>query len=98
MKHRYSAFVGTDLEIMLHSRERRSVLATGVSTNVCVESTARDAAMRDYHVVMVDDCCGAMTKPEHEAALHNARNYFGRVLDSTTIIANWRSIRPASSR
>ena len=46
VKHRYSGFVGTDLEVILRARERRSVLATGVTTNVCVESTARDACMR----------------------------------------------------
>jgi nicotinamidase-related amidase len=35
------------------------VLVTGVSTNVCVESTIRDACMRDYHAVLVEDCCAA---------------------------------------
>jgi ureidoacrylate peracid hydrolase len=93
IKHRYSGFVGTDLELVLRARERRSVLVTGVSTNVCVESTARDACMRDYHVVVVDDCCGALTHAEHEATLHNVRSYFGRVLDSNTIIEHWRSLR-----
>jgi len=90
VKHRYSGFLGTDLEVILRARERRSVLVTGVATNVCVESTARDAYMRDYHLVMVDDCCGAVTKAEHEATLHNMRTYFGRVLDSHAIAAHWR--------
>jgi ureidoacrylate peracid hydrolase len=92
IKHRYSGFVGTDLDTILRSRERRSLLVTGVSTNVCVESTARDACMRDYHVVLVDDCCGALTLAEHEAALHNMRNYFGRVLNSRAIAAHWRCL------
>jgi ureidoacrylate peracid hydrolase len=43
VKHRYSGFLGTNLEVILRARERRSVLVTGVSTNVCVESTAREA-------------------------------------------------------
>jgi ureidoacrylate peracid hydrolase len=90
IKHRYSGFVGTDLDTVLRARQRRSVLVTGVSTNVCVESTVRDACMRDYHAVLVEDCCGALTEAEHQAALHNVRGYFGRVLDSTTIIAHWR--------
>jgi ureidoacrylate peracid hydrolase len=93
VKHRYSGFVGTDLEVLLRARERRSVLATGVSTNVCVESTARDACMRDYQAVMVEDCCGALTEAEQQAALHNMRNYFGRVLDSGAIATHWRSLR-----
>ena len=95
IKHRYSAFVGTDLDTVLRARERRSLLVTGVSTNVCVESTARDACMRDYHVVLVDDCCGALSVAEHEAALHNVRGYFGRVIDSNKIIAYWHSLRLA---
>jgi len=92
VKHRYSAFVRTDLETVLRVRERRSVLVTGVSTNVCVESTVRDACMRDYHAVLVEDCCGALTPAEHASALHNVRGYFGRVLDSKTIIAHWLSL------
>ncbi len=91
VKHRYSGFLNTDLGVILRARERRSVLVTGVATNVCVESTARDAYMRDYHLVMVDDCCGAVTKAEHEATLHNIRTYFGRVLDSHAIGAHWRA-------
>lgn len=50
IKHRYSGFVHTDLETVLGARARRSALVTGVTTNVCVESTARDACMRDYYV------------------------------------------------
>lgn len=92
VKHRYSAFVGTDLEVILRARERRSVLVTGVATNVCVESTARDASMRDYHLVLVGDCCGAVTKAEHEATLHNVQTYFGRVLDSPAVAAYWQSL------
>ncbi len=91
VKHRYSGFVGTDLEVILRAMERRSVLTTGVSTNVCVESTARDAYMRDYHIVMVDDCCGALANAEHEATLHNVRGYFGRVLNSHEITRHWRA-------
>jgi hypothetical protein len=41
---------------------------------------------------MVEDCCGALTKPEHEAALHNMRSYFGRVLNSRAIAVHWRSL------
>jgi ureidoacrylate peracid hydrolase len=89
VKHRYSGFVGTELEVILNAIERRSVLVTGVSTNVCVESTIRDACMRDYHAVLVEDCCAAMSKPEHDASLNNVGRYFGRVLDSQTIASHW---------
>jgi len=60
-----------------------------VTTNVCVESTVRDACMRDYYTVLVSDCCGALTQAEQEATLHNVTSYFGRVLDSNMIIKHW---------
>jgi ureidoacrylate peracid hydrolase len=89
VKHRYSAFVGTSLEVVLRTLARPTLLLAGITTNVCVESTARDAFMRDYHVVLVEDCAAAATKEEHEATLHNMRAYFGHVLDSRSIAASW---------
>ena len=90
VKHRYSAFMGTSLEVVLRSLARPTLLLTGATTNVCVESTARDAFMRDYHAVMVEDCVAAPTKEEHEATLYNMRTYFGHVSDSATIAALWQ--------
>lgn len=89
VKHRYSAFVGTRLPVVLRALGRPVLLLAGITTNVCVESTARDAFMRDYEVVLVEDAAGAPTKAEHDAALHNLRTYFGRVLDAATIEAHW---------
>lgn len=89
VKHRYSGFYMTELEMVLRVLGRQSVLVTGVATNVCVESTARDAFMRDFNVVLVEDCAGAATKEEHEAACANIRGYFGRVLDSERLVALW---------
>ncbi len=90
VKHRYSAFMGTSLEVILRSLGRPTLLLTGATTNVCVESTARDAFMRDYHAVLVEDCVAAPTKEEHESTLHNMRTYFGHVFDSATIVALWQ--------
>jgi ureidoacrylate peracid hydrolase len=92
-KHRYSPFVGTDLEMVLKAPERRSILATGVATNICVESAIRDAFMRDYNVVLVEDCAAAFDAGEHAATVQNVRKYFGRVLASKTIAAHWRRHR-----
>lgn len=93
VKHRYSAFMGTSLEVVLRSLGRPTLLLAGTTTNICVESTARDAFMRDYHVVLMEDCVAATTKEEHEATLHNMRNYFGHVTDSTTVAALWRQLQ-----
>jgi ureidoacrylate peracid hydrolase len=85
-KHRYSAFFGTDLDLILRSRAVETLLLTGVATNVCVETTARDAYNRNYNVVLVEDCCGAFDDAEHKATLINMRNYFGTVATSTEVI------------
>lgn len=89
VKHRYSAFVDTPLPLYLRSAGVETLLITGVATNVCVESTARDAFMRDYRVVTVSDCCAANSIEEHEAALGNLGRYFGLVSDSAAIISAW---------
>lgn len=89
VKHRYSGFVGTNLEVILRSLGRPTLLLTGITTNVCVESTARDAFMRDYHVFLVEDCAAAPTKEEHQSTVYNIRTYFGYVLDSSTVAAFW---------
>lgn len=89
VKHRYSAFVGSPLPVMLRALGRPILLMAGVTTNVCVESTARDAFMRDWRVVLLEDCTAAPTKSEHESAVHNIRNYFGRVLDAAALEGYW---------
>ncbi|MPZ51867.1 MAG: isochorismatase family protein [Acidimicrobiia bacterium] len=90
-KHRYSAFVGTELDLILRSRGIESLVMTGVATNVCVESTARDAFMRDYHVVLASDCCATYSEEEHLATLANIRQYFGQVVNSESVLQAWRS-------
>jgi ureidoacrylate peracid hydrolase len=88
-KHRYSAFVGTSLEPILHALGVRTLVMTGVATNVCVESTARDAFMRDYDVVVVSDCTATSSRTAHEGTLDNIRAYFGQVASSDEIIGVW---------
>jgi len=88
-KHRYSAFVGTDLNLILRSKGIENILVTGVATNVCVETTARDGYNRDYNVVFVEDCCGAYDEEEHAATLNNIRKFFGTVVTSGSLIENF---------
>lgn len=59
---------------------------TGVATNVCVESTARDAFMLDYYVVFVDDCCGTGDQELHQATLRNMSRSFGVVVQAQDVI------------
>jgi ureidoacrylate peracid hydrolase len=88
-KHRYGAFEGTDLDLVLRSLGVRTVIMTGVATNVCVETTARQAFMRDYYVVMPGDCTATYRKAEHEASLHNIDQFFGEVVTSDAVMDCW---------
>jgi ureidoacrylate peracid hydrolase len=89
VKHRYSAFHGTELQHVLHTLSRNTVILTGTATNVCVESTARDACMLDYDVLVVDDATCAGTDTEHAAALFNIREYFGGVAHTAEVLSAW---------
>ena len=57
VKHRYSAFIGTDLDLTLRARSIRTLLIGGIGTGVCVESTARMGYQLDYDIVLLSDCC-----------------------------------------
>jgi ureidoacrylate peracid hydrolase len=90
-KHRYSGFLGTDLDVILRARGVRTVVMAGVATDVCVESTARDAFMRDYHVVVVSDCTAA-TRPDIQVpTLERLGAYFGVVTSSSELMQIWQS-------
>jgi ureidoacrylate peracid hydrolase len=88
-KHRYSPFVGANIEYLLRANERRSLLVAGVATNICVESVLRDGFMRDYHVALVEDCAGAYSEQAHRSTVENTRAFLGRVVDSETLHALW---------
>ena len=91
IKQRYSAFHGTTLDVVLRERGIETVVLFGITTNVCVQSSARDAWQHDYEVITVADCCTEMGKGEHEASLaYTARN-FGLVATSTEVIAMVRT-------
>lgn len=92
IKHRYSAFINTDLDTVLKARAIQSVLVCGVATNVCVETTARDAYMYDYYVTMIDDCSAAYDAKLHLNTLENMRRHFGLVASSGDIIEVWKEL------
>ena len=96
-KYRYSAFLPgtTDLPERLRARGFDSVLITGTVTNVCCESSARDANMTNFRTVMVSDGNAALSQVEHEASLTAFYNTFGDVMDTDMIIAGLRRGRSA---
>jgi ureidoacrylate peracid hydrolase len=74
-KHRYSGFVGTDLELVLRAQQIRTLILTGTASDGCVEATARDGFMRDYAIVYVSDCSVASTLEKHQACLDRVRSW-----------------------
>jgi ureidoacrylate peracid hydrolase len=89
IKNRYSALIAgsSDLERELRGRGIDTVLIAGTKTNVCCEATARDAMMLDFKVVMVSDCCAALSDQEHLASLETILQQFGDVLTTEEIFA-----------
>ncbi len=89
VKHRYSPFVNAPIDSVLRAQGIETLLLTGVTTNVCVESTARDAFMRDYRVIVVSDCVATYDLAANESSLQNVRKHFGAVLASEEIESRW---------
>ncbi len=73
------AFASTGLDHLLRSLGRDQLYMTGVSTNMCVETTAREAADRGYLVTLVEDACGATREELHHGTMENFQRLFGRV-------------------
>ncbi len=95
-KHRYSAFIhgSSDIEARLALRQIETVIITGTVTNVCCESSARDAYMLGYRVLFASDATAAVTDAEHNAALLNLRLNFADVRSTEQIL----SVIAASAR
>jgi ureidoacrylate peracid hydrolase len=89
LKYRYSGFLpGTsDLADRLRARGFDTLLITGTVTNVCCESSARDASMLNFRTIMVSDGNAALTQAEHEASLTAFYNIFGDVMDTDMLVA-----------
>ncbi len=89
-KHRYDAFLGTALDDILRHNGIRTLVTTGVVTNVCVESTLRAGFFRGYYIVVPEDAVGSSHRDLHDATLKNVRMYYGTVTDSETLAGLWR--------
>lgn len=69
IKHRVSPFYGTTLEPILRAQKIETLFVSGVSTNAVVQSAVREGHDRDYRMVILEDCCSALTSAEHDAAM-----------------------------
>jgi ureidoacrylate peracid hydrolase len=88
-KHRFSAFIqgSSGLRALLDGRGVDTVVIVGTLTNVCCESTARDAMMLNYRVVMVDDANATLSEAAHRATLDNVATFFGDVQTTEQVLA-----------
>ena len=84
-KNRYSAFMGTSLDETLKYRNIKNLIITGVMTNCCCETTARDAFMRDYRVFFVSDATATVSDDLHLASLRNLAFGFAHVVDTNEL-------------
>ncbi len=90
-----SAFHSSGFERLLRSWGTEQLVFTGISTNSCVEGTARDAADRGFRCVLVEDGCGAASQELHDASCVNFARLLGRVAPSGTVVAELEAaLRP----
>jgi len=87
LKHRYSAFYNTDLETVLRCLKIEDLVISGIMTNMCCESTARDAYYRDYRVFFLADATGSINEEMHLATLLNVAFGFSWVTNVDAILA-----------
>jgi nicotinamidase-related amidase len=96
-KHRYSGFYNTDLETILRCMRIEDLVITGIMTNMCCESTARDAYYRDYRVFFLADGTGSITEEMHLASLLNLAFGFASVTTAARIEADLAVPQPAAA-
>lgn len=93
-----SAFTSTGIDSLLRSMGIEYLLFAGVSTNMCVGTTARDSADRGYRCLLIEDCCGAAQNEYHRWEIVNFQRLFGKVdsLDNVMAEIN-RNLKPVAS-
>ena len=88
-KNRPSSFYATRLEVYLRSQRINRLVLCGVTTNICVETTARDAAQRDYRTFVVRDAVGEVDPFRHEVALKALEHMFAKIVSVDDVLQSW---------
>lgn len=89
-KARYSAFTGTELAARLRARSIDTLVLAGVTTECCIDTSARDAFEQDFHVIIATDAVAAYETHLHDAALRALEINLATLVDSVTIQAGWK--------
>lgn len=88
-KYRHSAFVSSYFDQFLRIRQIETLILTGLATNVCVESTARDGFARDYHIVIPEDLTEGTSPEAKKWSLSNINAFFGEIVHSEDLLKCW---------
>jgi nicotinamidase-related amidase len=75
VKHRVSPFYATSLEAILRAKGVRRIYCSGISTNAVVQAMVREGHDRDYEMVLLEDCCCALSAEEHEMAITSLKRF-----------------------
>jgi nicotinamidase-related amidase len=93
------SFYATDLELLLHRSGIRNLVLTGITTDVCVHTTMREANDRGFECILLEDCCAATDPNNHNAAVHMIHmqgGVFGAVSNSTSMVAGLNQLEDVS--
>ncbi len=89
VRHSYDAFAATPLDERLRARGVETVVATGVVTNLCVQTTVQHAFALGYYVVVAEDATAATDPTVQAVTLDNFRRFFGPVVPADTVVRHW---------
>jgi nicotinamidase-related amidase len=82
-----SAFTSSPIELILHTYGAKDLIFTGVSTNMCVEGTLRDASDKGFGCVLVDDASGADSQEYHDNACLTLQRLYGEIMQTDEVLA-----------
>ena len=86
VKHRWSGFHATELDLVLRSKKFETIILVGVSSAGCVDATAKDGFMLGYGVIVLSNCTWAKTRESHEASLRRLDHHHGIVASSEEVL------------
>lgn len=78
-KRRYSAFFGTDLDLILREHNIKNLIIVGTKTNCCIRATVTDAYYLNYNVIVLSDCVATNSEIVNQVHLEDIKKYFGQV-------------------